>query len=212
MKHSIILVDDHNIVIDGLQSVLKNSDFEVVGSASNGQEALNLINQKQNELDLILSDIDMPVLNGIELCRIVKKQFPKIKVIMLSMYNSPEIVKEVVAAESDGFILKNSGKHELLVALSRVVNNSTYYSAELLPLIYAQIIKHQENKSALKLLSEREIEVLTLIVQEYTSDQIAEKLNISKRTVDNHRLHLLEKTGCKSTIGLVKFALMHGVA
>jgi DNA-binding NarL/FixJ family response regulator len=205
------LVDDHNIVIDGLQSVLKSSDFEVVGSASNGQEALHLINQKQDELDLILSDIDMPVLNGTELCRIVKKQFPKIKVILLSMYNSPEIVKEVVAAEPDGFILKNSGKDELLLALSRVVNNIKFYSAEILPVIYSQIIKHQEKQSALKLLSEREKEVLALIVQEYTSDQIAEKLSISKRTVDNHRLHILEKTGCKSTIGLVKFALMHGI-
>jgi DNA-binding NarL/FixJ family response regulator len=211
MKHRIILVDDHNIVIDGLQSVLKSSDFEVVGSASNGQEALHLINQKQDELDLILSDIDMPVLNGTELCRIVKKQFPKIKVILLSMYNSPEIVKEVVAAEPDGFILKNSGKDELLLALSRVVNNIKFYSAEILPVIYSQIIKHQEKQSALKLLSEREKEVLALIVQEYTSDQIAEKLSISKRTVDNHRLHILEKTGCKSTIGLVKFALMHGI-
>lgn len=211
MKHRIILVDDHNIVIDGLQSVLKNSDFEVVGSAFNGQEALELINKKYDELDIVISDIEMPVMNGIELCKIIKKQFPKIKVMMLSMYNSAEIVKEVVAAESDGFILKNSGKDELLTALTRIINNSTYYSGELLPLIYAQIVKQKEYQLSLKSLSEREMEVLTLIVQEYTSDQIANQLNISKRTVDNHRTHILEKTGCKSTIGLVKFAMKHGI-
>ncbi len=212
MKYKILLVDDHYIILDGLLSVLKNTEFEVIGLANNGELALELINKNYETLDIVISDIDMPQLNGIELCKIIKKQFPKLKMLMLSMYNSPAIVKEVVAAEADGFILKNSGKDELTAALSRIMNNATYYSGELLALIYAEIVKEKENQSGLKALSERELEILTLIVQEYTSDQIAEKLFISKRTVDNHRLHILEKTGCKSTIGLVKYAMKHGIS
>ena len=114
-------------------------------------------------------------------------------------------------AEADGYILKNAGKTELLQALHRISNGGTYFSQDIVPIIYNQYHKQKIQDEQLAQLSVREKEVLSLIVKECTSEEIAEKLFISKKTVDNHRQHLLEKTKCKSTVGLVKFAIKSGL-
>ena len=172
---------------------------------------MDMINTKPEEYDILITDISMPLLSGTELCKMVKHSFPKIKVLVLSMYSSAPMVKEAVLAEADGFLLKNSGKEELLQALHKILNDGTYYLDEIIPIIYSQIQKEKKQKENTSVLSEREIEILALIVKEYTSERIAEKLFISKETVDNHRANILEKTGCRSTIGLVKFALSNGL-
>ncbi len=203
----ILIVDDHQIVIDGIKSMLADTEIYVQKEACNGQQALDYLNTKTEEIDLILTDVSMPVLNGIELCKIVKQSYPKISVLVLSMYDNIAIVKDVIAAEADGYILKNSGKDEMLKAINKILAGGTYFSQDIIPLLYGHYIKEKQQTAEMELLTTREIEVLKLIVQELTSDEIAQKLFISKKTVDNHRTHLLEKTGCKSTIGLVKFAL-----
>lgn len=210
-KYSILLVDDHQIVLDGLRSVLKNSPFSVISEASNGQEAFEWLSNATTKPDLVLTDISMPLLSGIELCVLIKEKYPAIKVLVLSMYDSSPMIREALSAEADGFVLKNIGREGLLTALSKIAVGGSYYSKEIVPILKAQ----QENKSKKEdlnvNLTKREIEILSLILKEYTSERIAEELEISKKTVDNHRANILVKTGCSTTIGLIKFALKIGL-
>lgn len=211
-KINILLVDDHQMMIDGIKNMLaKETNLCVADEASNGQIAYEKIAANPEKFNLILTDISMPLLSGTELCRMVKSKFHHIQVLILSMYNNSTAVKEAVLAESDGYILKNSGKEELLKAIHRIVNGGTYFSQDIIPLIYNQFHKEKIQNENLALLTIREREILKLIVKEMTSEEIGNTLFISKKTVDNHRQHLLEKTGCKSTVGLVKFAIRLGL-
>lgn len=209
---NIIVADDHQMVVDGLKSMLAQAaPYQVIAEANDGQAAYELIAASPERFQLLLTDISMPLLSGTELCRMVKSEFPHIQVLILSMYNNIPAVKEAVMAEADGYILKNTGRPELLQALHRITNGGTYFSQDIVPLIYSQYHREKIQEEQLKQLSPRELEVLNLIVKELTSEEIAEKLFISKKTVDHHRQRLLEKTGCKSTVGLVKFAIKNGL-
>ena len=208
----IIIADDHQLVIDGIKSMLaSHPNFEVVGEALNGQEAMDLIQASPEKYSILITDISMPLLSGIELCKMIKSQFPHIKVLILSMYSSVNVVKESIMAEADGYILKNAGKDKLLEALLQIDNDGMYYSEEIIPLIYSQIEKEKVQKENISILTPRELEILKLIVQELTSDEIANRLFLSKKTVDNHRSNILAKTGSKSTIALLKFAFNNGI-
>jgi len=205
---AIIMVDDHQMVIDGLKSMLAQTpEYQIVAEANDGQAAYERIAATPGQFNLLLTDISMPLLSGTQLCRMVKTAFPHIQVLILSMYNNATAVKEAVMAEADGYILKNTGRTELLQALHRISHGGTWFSQDIVPLIYHQYHREKIQDEQLKQLSPRELEVLRLIVREMTSEEIAEKLFISKKTVDHHRQRLLEKTGCKSTVGLVKFAI-----
>lgn len=201
-RYNIIIADDHYIIIDGIKSVLQNTPFIITAEAKNGQEALDIITQNPEDYQVLISDIGMPVLSGTELCKIVKQNFPHIKVLMLSMYGSELVIEEALKAGTDGFVLKNSGKTQLLQALKNITANGNYYSDEIIPVIYGHIKKEKSNT-----LTPHELEILKLIVQEFSREQIADKLCISIRTVDNHRIKILEKTGCSNTIALVKYAI-----
>jgi two-component system, NarL family, nitrate/nitrite response regulator NarL len=207
-KINILLADDHQMMIDGIKDMLgRDENFVVAAQANDGQAAYEMIAANPGKFQLLLTDISMPLLTGTELCRMVKNEFPQIQVLILSMYNNATAVQEAVFAEADGYILKNAGRDELLKAVQRISNGGTYFSQDIVPLIYKQYHKEKIQKDQMGQLSPREREVLSLIVKEYTSEEIAAKLFLSKKTVDNHRQHLLEKTGCKSTVGLVKFAI-----
>lgn len=211
-KINILLVDDHQMMIDGIKNLLsKESTCNIVDEANNGQVAYEKIASNPENFDLILTDISMPLLSGTELCKMIKSEFPHIQVLILSMYNNSTAVKEAVLAEADGYILKNAGKDELLNAIHRISNGGTYFSQDIIPLIYNQYHKEKIQNEQLSLLTTREREILSLIVKEMTSEEIGETLFISKKTVDNHRQHILEKTGCKSTVGLVKFAIKYEI-
>lgn len=206
----ILIADDHQLVIDGIKSMLtRESGYQVSGEASNGQLALEMISADPQRFKLLITDITMPLMGGIELCRAVKAQYPHIKVLMLSMHNSISIVKDAVAAEADGYMLKNTGQDEFLKGIGRILENGTYFSQDILPIIFSTLQKEKNNhvKTAL---SQREKEVLELIVQEYTSREIAEKLHISKQTVDTHRINIMQKTNCQSLVGLIKYAIQSG--
>ncbi len=209
---NILVADDHQMMIDGIRNLLiKEADFNIVEEANNGQVAYEKVVANPDNINLILTDISMPLLSGTDLCRMIKSEFPHIQVLILSMYNNSTAVKEAVLAEADGYILKNSGKDELLCAIHRIVNGGTYFSQDIIPLIYNQYHKEKIQNQQISLLTTREREILSLIVKEMTSEEIAEQLFISKKTVDNHRQHILEKTGCKSTVGLVKFAIKYEI-
>ena len=210
---NILIADDHQLVIDGIKSMLATeAHYRIIAEANDGQQAWEMIGSSAaDEYQLLITDISMPLLTGVELCRMVKQKRPEIKVLILSMYNNVSVVKEAIAAEADGYILKNTGKAEFLTALYRISDGGTYFTQDILPIIYNQYQKEKKQEEQLATLSQREKEILTLIVKEHTSEEIAQKLFISKKTVDNHRAHILEKTHCRSTIGLVKYAIKNGL-
>jgi DNA-binding NarL/FixJ family response regulator len=209
-KINILVVDDHQLVIDGLKSMLlPEKNYVVKDEALNGQQALELITAKPDAYQLVITDITMPLISGIELCKIIKEKYPHIKVLILSMHNSITIVKDALNAEADGYMLKNTGQEEFLNAIDRVLGDGTYFSQDILPIILNLFQK--EKKETLKhTLTQREKEVLELIVQEFTSKEIADKLFISKQTVDTHRINIMQKTDCKTLVGLIKYAIQSG--
>ncbi|MFM2016611.1 MAG: hypothetical protein RL007_267 [Bacteroidota bacterium] len=207
----ILIADDHHLIIDGIRSLLSDQpQLNISSEAHDGEEAWERISECPKDIHLVLADVTMPRCGGIELCRRIKQQFSGIKVLIVTMHKSVSVLNEAIDAEADGYVLKESGKAELVAAINRVLNGGTWYSNDLLPVLQEELSKGriaQENRSALSI---RETEVLSLIVKELTSEEISEQLGISKKTVDNHRQHILEKTGCRSTVGLVKFALQSG--
>ena len=206
----ILLVDDHQMFIDGMKSILhKQNIFQVVAEAQDGNEALNILTNQ--EIDILITDISMPKMSGIELTKIVKQKYPEIKVIIVSMHNDRAVVSEILMAEAEGYILKNTGKKELLDALTKVADNGTFYSNEVLKVMMQTVKTERRQIEEIKQLTEREIEILKLIVEEFSSDQIAEKLFISKRTVDTHRTNILNKTNSKTLVGLIKYAVKNGI-
>lgn len=206
LAQKILIVDDHQMFIDGIKSLLRNqSVFNIVAEALDGKFALEILANQQ--IDIVISDINMPNMSGIELTKIIKSEYPEIKVIIVSMHSDRTTISEIMMAEAEGYILKNTGKKELFEALNRVASNSTYYSNEVLSIMMETVKKEKKSEAAIKNLTERENEILALIVQEYSSEQIAEKLFISKRTVDTHRINILNKTNSKTIVGLIKYAI-----
>lgn len=209
-KINILVVDDHQLVIDGLKSMLSfQKKFHIADEALNGQQAIDMISINPNKYQLVITDITMPLISGIELCKLIKSEYNHIKVLILSMHNSISIVKDALNAEADGYLLKNTGQDEFIKAINRILEDGTYFSQDILPVILGQFQKDKPltNKNPL---SQREKEVLELIVQELTSKEIADKLHISKQTVDTHRLNIMQKTDCKSLVGLIKYAIQSG--
>jgi DNA-binding NarL/FixJ family response regulator len=201
----ILIVDDHQMFIDGIKSLLMGQErYKVVYEANDGYTALDII--ANNEVDILISDLSMPEMSGTELVRKVKQDYHDIKVLVLSMHNNRETVGEILMAEAEGYILKNTGKKELITALDRITNDSTFYSNEVMSIMFEKIQKQRQINSETHELTVRELEILRLIVQEFSSDEIADKLFISRRTVDTHRKHILKKTASKTIVGLIKFA------
>ena len=215
MAHSIILVDDHQLVLDGLVSIVRElSDFEILGSAINGKEGVDLI-QTMNP-DIVLMDIDMPIMNGLEATRRVKHQLPDIKVIILTMHNEASLIKKVMDIGADGYLLKNSDRDEFHAALNAVIAGKSYFSLDITRALLNQDTKRSlsfEDSDAVQLskLTEREIDILKNIAEGLSNKEIGEKLFISHRTVDTHRTNLMKKLEVHNIAGLIKFAIKNGL-
>jgi DNA-binding NarL/FixJ family response regulator len=201
----IIIVDDHQMFIDGIKFLLESEKhIKVVGEALDGIQALNLL--KNIQADIVITDIEMPKLNGIELSREIKKNYPDVKVIVLTMYNDKQIINEIVMTEAEGYILKNTGKQELIEAIDRVADNATYYSKEVVQILMENYHDNEKN-DILHELSAREKQIISLICLELSTVEIAEKLFLSPLTVETHRKNILRKTRVKTIVGLIKFAI-----
>jgi len=212
-KSHILIVDDHQLIIDGIKSLFRDETQLVFSfEANDGITAQKLIDANHENIQLIIADVNMPGITGIELCKYVKQNYSDIKVLILSMYQTISVVKEAIFAEADGYILKNTGKNDFSEAVRKVLDGGTYYSEAIIPIIYKEYHKEKEKKEAISILTPREIEILILIGKELTSEEISNKLFISKKTVDNHRQNILNKTGSRSTVGLVKFAIKTGLS
>lgn len=211
-KINILIADDHQIVIDGLKFMLNNeAQITIVQTCNSTNEVLNYLEEHAKDVNLLITDINMPTVSGIELCRVVKNKYADLKVLVLSMYSSKEIIKEALMAEADGYMLKSAGREKLIEAIFKIQNDGTYFSEEIIPIIYSQINTEKLKQEQLANLSEREKEILVLIAKEFSSEQIAEKLFISVKTVGNHRQNILLKCDCKSSVGLVKYAIKTGL-
>ena len=204
-KIKIILTDDHQLFRNGLRILLDVfPEFEVVGEASNGEEFLQLI--KNCEADVVLMDINMPVMDGVEATRRGLKLCPSLNVIALSMYGEEEYYYKMVDAGAKGFLLKDSDISEVKEAIITINKGGSYFSQELLYYVI-QKIKIRETESKMANLSKREKEILFKICEGNSNQEIAESLFISKRTVDKHRANLLSKTNSKNTASLILFAI-----
>lgn len=209
-KFKVILVDDHKLFRDGLKFVIMQMDnLEVVAEASNGKEFLDII--EKQEADLVLMDISMPELNGIEATKLAIAKNPKLKILALSMFCDEEYYFQMIQAGVMGFVLKESGKNELEEAIGAILKGESFFSQKLLREIIininnpAQKLKSQ-NEDRIEL-TKRETEVLKLICEGMSNSQIADKLFISLRTVEGHKSNLITKTGVKNSISLVMCAL-----
>jgi len=206
----ILLVDDHRLIRDAIRSYMEDDDeYEIVGEASQGQEAIRTL--EALEVDVVLMDINMPIMGGIECTKEIKKRWSKIKVIALSMMSDNQHIKQMMGAGASGYVLKNCTEKELKKAIKMVYEGNTYYSAEVTEVVMVNLMKNNNTKTSNLVvdmpLTEREKEVLELIIKEHTNNEIADKLFISNRTVDAHKRNLLEKTGSKNVAGLVMYAI-----
>jgi DNA-binding NarL/FixJ family response regulator len=209
--YRIHIVDDHQFVLDGIKSMLKGSKkYQINGESLCGETAYDFIEKNHESIDWVLTDISMKEMSGLDLCSNIKNEFPKMKVIMLSMHDDVKTIKEAIAADADGYILKSSGKQDFLNGLNTFAERGSFYSYEIIPLIFADVQNKKSPQTENKL-TQREMEVLKLIIEENTSREIAEKLFISKQTVDTHRMNIMEKTEARSVVGLIKYAIQTGI-
>ena len=199
----IFIVDDHPVVIEGIHSLLQNEkDMLWMGQAMNAASCLGFF--VNNTADVVLMDISMPGMDGVELCAVMKEKYPGIMILGLSSFNQGLYIKKMVENGASGYILKNSSKEELIKAIHAVHEGFIYFSGE----VGMALQEYQKSeKNDLPLLTPREKEVLELIAEGYTNPQIAEKIFLSPFTIDSHRKNLLAKLGVKNTASLIRLAV-----
>lgn len=209
---NILLVDDHQIIIDGLKGLLEGE--ETIGQlyeAQNGEETLRIL--REQPVDLILLDVNLPDKSGFEICQELKSKPESPKIIALTMYGNAGYINKMIKMGTDGYLLKNTGQEELLQAIQTVINGGRYFSKEVTENLLSGNTEPVKPKTSdfIQKLTRREQEILQLITDEYTTDEIADRLFISSTTVITHRKNLLRKLNAKNVAGLVKKAIQFGL-
>lgn len=212
MAARVLLVDDHEIMREGINALLrKHPEFEVVGQAADGRKALELVGILQP--DVVLMDIGMPNLNGIESTRQILSQNPNIKVMALSTHSEGTMVAKMIKAGASGYMLKESAFEELVSGITQMLSGKTFLCAKISKIVFSDYInlitnpKWNEGDG----LSGREREILQLVAEGHTTKEIAIILNLSPKTVDSHREHIMEKVGIRNIAGLTKYAIREGI-
>jgi DNA-binding NarL/FixJ family response regulator len=209
----ILLADDHVLIRHGIKNIIGTNDqFLVVGEASNGKELMVFL--QKAEVDMIILDISMPDIGGMEVTRLVKSKYPRVKILMLTMHKNKQYFYNAMAAGADGYLMKDDSDQELLIAIEKVLSGKSYVSPYMVDDFADDVITmyRTDKKSPLQGLTKREREVLQLVVQGYTSRKMADHLNLSRRTIDHHRSNLLRKFNRKNSIDLVNYAVRNGFA
>jgi len=206
----ILIADDHAMFADGIASILQGEkNMEVVSRCLDGTSTIEYL--KDNEVDVLLLDVNLPGMSGIDVCKEVTNNYKKTKVLAISMFNEESFVTEILNNGAMGYILKNTGRQELLKAINTILSGQSYFSDDVTQTIMKGLMKHRTaSKQAEKILpkvSRREKEVLQLIVKEYTTQEIANELFISLKTVESHRSNLLAKLNARNSAGLVRIAM-----
>jgi len=208
-KINVLLTDDHQIIIDGLKSLLKNSEeINVSAEANNGREALLILGILS--VDVVLMDIDMPVMNGIEALKEIRKQYRDVKVIILSMHNEAGMIKNLIELGANGYLLKSCTQDELIGAITKVATGHSFFSTDVtLALLNPAGTSNPDKKN--ELLTDRETEILKLIAAGFSNKEIGDQLFISHRTVDTHRTNLMKKLDVNNIAGLISYAIKNGI-
>lgn len=210
-KINVLLVDDHKLIRDGLKSIIKTTkDINVVNEFSNGTDAIKYLEKEATNIDIILMDITMPELDGIDTTEIIKKLHPKINIIALTMHAEEAYIIKMIKAGALGYVLKDSSKEILIEAIETVAKNEKYYSQEIsMKLITLFINENQPNDPDL---SNRELEVIKYISKGLTNREIAKHIDLSDRTVETHRRNIMRKLNVKNTAELIGYAYKNGLA
>lgn len=208
----VLLIDDHQVLLDSLRLLLKSiENIEVVGAISDSRNVLKFL--ETQEVDVIISDLHMPHLSGIDLTLQLRKTNPSIKILLLTMAEDAQHIREALKAGVHGYILKKTGKDEIEKAIEKLMSGKKYYSEAVIDELAATAEDDYNNArpETIEHLTSREIEILRLITLEKSTAEIAEMLFISVSTVETHRANLMKKLNVKSAIGMVKFAIKHGL-
>lgn len=208
MKPRVLLADDHAVVRYGLRALLEMSGAQVVGEAGDGRELLRLA--RELDADVVIVDVTMPGLNGIDATEMLREQCPRTRVVILSMHASSEHVHRAFAAGASAYLLKGSASEEVLQAVQAVLAGRQYLSRELTP-VNPLDARGKAQTSPLHRLSARERQVLQLVVEGHSSSQIAALVHLSSKSVDTYRSRLMKKLGVSDITALVKFAIRHGL-
>jgi len=215
-KSKILIVDDHQIVRDGILRILTDeADIELIGSVSSGKEALDFIKCKTP--DIVIADLSMPNMSGIELTERITKLFPNVKVLILSMFNNEEYIVSAIQAGAKGYLPKQDSTTEILLeAIRTIANGDEFYSPSISKIVMKSFVNNIKNSSISDVakkhqLTSREKEILKLYVEGYTNNEIAEKLNLSVFTIKTHKNNIMQKYNFKSTVEMIKFALRNNI-
>ena len=209
--YRIVLADDHVLIRHGIKNIIaKEEQLQIVGEVGDGEELLSYL---KNDLpELVILDISMPKINGVELARILKKSYPSVKILMLTMHKSKQFFYQAMSAGADGYLIKSDSDDELLLAINKIRNGRTYISPYLVDDFTDDVLKAYRNEEVTTFsgLTKREKEILSMVVEGHTSKDMAAKLNLSPRTIDHHRSNLLKKFKMKNSVDLVNYAVRNG--
>ncbi len=211
MKYNLIIADDHKMFLEGLQSILSSiDDYKIILTANSGKNVLKYVTiNPTSKIDLIITDISMPEMDGITLNREVKKINPNIKVLVVSMHIDTAMIDALIKNDVDGYLHKNTEKHELLKAISSILNGEKYFSQSIKDAYTNSVFT--KKKESIQSLTKREKEVLKLIALEHTSQEIADILFLSKHTIESYRKNLIVKLNVRNLAGLTKYAIKLGL-
>ena len=205
----VLLVDDHQIILDSLELLFELMEgIQVVGTLHDSRKVIEFLNE--NEIDLLITDLTMPFLDGIELSFRVKEAFPEMKILMLTVNDQPDRIQDAFKAGISGYVMKKAGREELEAAIKNTMSGQLHYGQEVMKALLAGS-DSEDHEEKLKQLTKRELEIIKLIVKEYSSAEIAEQLFISLGTVETHRHNIFKKLQVKNSIGVVKFALKYNL-
>jgi len=209
-----MIVDDHQLVINGIKSSLEEyNDIVIIAEALNGKEALEKLSLQQ--ADVVLIDVDMPVMNGYEAACEIMACYPKIKIIALTMFSEKSLINKMIEAGAAGYLLKSVGKDELYKAIGQVADNKKYFSTEIVLSMakpeYTELLSKKNQITASIPLSTRETEILKLIAQGLSNKEIGKKLYISYKTVDNHRTNIMKKLDVHNIAGIIRYAVQNNM-
>ena len=210
----VLLTDDHEIILDSLSLLLSRIEgVEVIGTLNDSRQVVDFLHV--HDIDVLLTDMDMPNLNGINLTLKVRQQFPQLKILMLTVSEDATSIREAFRAGISGYVMKKAGKAELEKALRTIARGEKYFSESVMTQLVAlpsdSARPFDEAPAPLTPLSDREIEIIRLVAQELSTNAIADRLFISPGTVETHRHNILRKLGVKNSIGIIKYALKHGL-
>jgi DNA-binding NarL/FixJ family response regulator len=210
----IILTEDHQILRDGVKALIASDNIKITGEASSGAELWKLLETTQP--DIVLMDISLPDISGIELTRLISERYPAIKVLILSMHMDENFISQAIKAGAKGYLHKNTTREEMLIAIDTVFSGKDFYSDDVSKIILKSYIEKVKMNvvdvpNPYEVLSKREIEILTMFAEGFINKEIADRLFISIRTVESHKNHIMQKINLKTQVELVKYAIKHNL-